>query len=243
MKRIFNYNADLNSGYIISTVYPKGYVFEGAALKPTLTFGYESFIFDDFNKAYTVTINGTTTDMTVEQKLEFTNACTTWTDTTYITAERTFEILQSERLLAFKQMFLTNVSTMSDGTSSDEMASWLKQEAQARAWKAYDPTPVAADVVTVIPATYDANGVELTAETTTTTSELVIPTAPLTPIIDAIIAGRAITGETKDTFTALVIEKADAYEYNYGLLLGKWHSKQLEVMSATTVDELNAISA
>jgi len=65
--------------------------------------------------------------------------------------------------------------------------------------------------------------------------------AALTSLIDALLVGRGM-GEAKADLVAKIIVKADAYKVFYGQILGKLHAKQKELSSATTIEELKAIT-
>lgn len=62
-----------------------------------------------------------------------------------------------------------------------------------------------------------------------------------TPMLNAIIISRGLNEAITD-FSALVIGYADAYEADYGSLLGKYQKLSKNIDSATTVDEVKLVS-
>jgi len=65
--------------------------------------------------------------------------------------------------------------------------------------------------------------------------------AVATPIIDAILATRNL-GETKQQFVDIVIRNADAYESQYGAMLGKFHKLSKAILDASTIVVVESIS-
>ncbi len=63
-----------------------------------------------------------------------------------------------------------------------------------------------------------------------------------TPFVDALLIGRSIEGETKESLINLIIAKADNYKVFYGQQLGMFHAKQKAIENATTVEELKTIA-
>ncbi|MDD3468234.1 MAG: hypothetical protein PHE67_13890, partial [Campylobacterales bacterium] len=63
-----------------------------------------------------------------------------------------------------------------------------------------------------------------------------------TPLIDALLAARNIQGETKTDLCNKIIMKADAYAVAIGESLGIQQSKEKQAESATTLDDLDAIT-
>lgn len=139
------WNANDTAGYIVNDIYPKGYVFEDPLLKPILAnTAYESLIYDELTNTYTLIINSVETDMTAAQKIEVLNACSGWVDTTYIYEELAFDIHVKNKKTALKAFFNTSVEQMVPNVTAHEMASWRKQEEEARAWvvDTTAPTPM-----------------------------------------------------------------------------------------------------
>tara|TARA_R110000868_G_scaffold244257_2_gene500398 strand:+ start:85 stop:702 length:618 start_codon:yes stop_codon:yes gene_type:complete len=65
--------------------------------------------------------------------------------------------------------------------------------------------------------------------------------AVATPFVDALLAGRSLAGETKQTLVDVIIIKADLYAAAYAGLLGKFHRLTKEIEVATTKAEVLAV--
>jgi len=120
--------------------------------------------------------------------------------------------IDANKYLAFKKRIKTSeivgkheeiVQAMIGQVPNEELASWPKQEEQARAWNA-DNTVV-------------------------------------TPLIDGLLTGRAIAGETKQILVDKIIQNADAYEAAYAPVLGNYQSKMKLITAATTSTQVDAI--
>ncbi|MDD3463285.1 MAG: hypothetical protein PHW07_06545 [Sulfurospirillaceae bacterium] len=70
----------------------------------------------------------------------------------------------------------------------------------------------------------------------------VLDTEIQTPFIDALLTGRNIEGETKESLINIIITKADNYKAFYGQQLGRLHVKQKLIENATSVEELKFIT-
>ena len=137
MKYQLTWNPDTESGFVMNDVYKKGYAFEGIPLKPLMeTINYEAVVYDTINDIYKITISGTTTDMTDEQKLEAQNACFLWIDNTYIPTAQALEIYRKNKYKSFKNMFSGKIEALAPRTPFHEMASWQVQESEAKRWDA-----------------------------------------------------------------------------------------------------------
>jgi len=95
------------------------------------------------------------------------------------------------------------IRDLAGNTDSAEMASWTKQETEARAWTA------------------DNNAI--------------------TPLIDNLLIGRNIAGETKALLVTTIIAKANGYAQGYALVLGQYHAKQKQLEACTTVEQVLAL--
>lgn len=118
-------------------------------------------------------------------------------------ASEQFTEAKNAKLAELSKAYQDSIRAMTGNTDSAEMASWTKQEAEARAWVADNNT--------------------------------------LTPIIDNLLIGRSIAGESKASLVNTIIAKADGYAQGYALVLGMYHAKQKQLAACTTVAEVVAL--
>ena len=133
-KYISKWDADLESGYVLNTIYTKGYVFEGLEQKPKLTFEYESLVYDEVLNVYIVTINGVQRDLTDEEKAAVKNTAINYTDTRYLDKPQTLQMRKENLLKAIVDGFNHDVKGLAGVTPSHEMDSWKTQEEEALAY-------------------------------------------------------------------------------------------------------------
>lgn len=62
-----------------------------------------------------------------------------------------------------------------------------------------------------------------------------------TPFIDALLAARSFSGETKSNLVSKILAKSADYKSYYGSVLGKFHNRIKAIADATTVSEIKAI--
>lgn len=132
-KIILKWNQELESGYVLNNVYPKGYVFEGVAQKPILHIDYQDVNYDESVDVYTLTINESTRIMTDEEKSLVKAVAVKFTDTRYV-GTKTVQDKKLELLTALTSGFNYHVSGLAGGTPSHEMDSWVTQQAEAEAY-------------------------------------------------------------------------------------------------------------
>lgn len=153
---------------------------------------------------YYVDLNNHVQSFTEAQLLLVESACTSWVQPLGQEGNPTVAQAKLSKKHKYVSEFELTISSMVgvDVTTS-EMASWTKQEAEARAWTA------------------DNNAV--------------------TPLIDNLLIGRNITGETKASLVDTIIAKADGYAQGYALVLGMYHAKQKQLEACTTVEQILAL--
>lgn len=133
MKYILKWNQELESGYVLNEVYPKGYVFEDVSQKPILHIQYQDVNYDEAVDVYTLTINESTRVMTDEEKSFVKAVAVKFTDTRY-GGTKTVQDKKSELLTAMTAGFTHNVEGLAGFTPSHEMDSWDTQQAEAEAY-------------------------------------------------------------------------------------------------------------
>lgn len=126
------WNGDKNSGYIENQIYPEGLQITDPYMKPVIEgYDYESVNFDEETEVYTITIAGETSEITIEQEHEIIMACVTWVPITFAD-----DVAQCK--LNIEAIFNTRIAIVTENATPEEIASWDKQEAEARAWLADD---------------------------------------------------------------------------------------------------------
>jgi len=132
---IYQMTWDSSTGYIKNDTYPNGYEFDSKELKPVLPgVDYESLDYDEYNNVFNFTIDGTVNEMTTAVKAVVLGICMAWTDVDYIAPA--FETQVEKRKELIEVAFIDNITKITIGITSLEIASWTKQEEEARAWVA-----------------------------------------------------------------------------------------------------------
>lgn len=190
MVNILTWFAPSNNGAFQKTA-ELGIFSDMLTVKPTFSFEFTSMEYIEQANRYM--IDGI--PMTEEQKAE----CLA-----VINAHQVgIEWYKQVKLGQFSGAYQSAITAMAWNTDSAEMASWTKQESEARAWVADNNT--------------------------------------LTPLIDNLLIGRSIAGETKESLVNTIIAKADGYAHGYALVLGMYHAKQKQLEACTTVEEILAL--
>lgn len=190
MTNILTWYAPSNNGAFQKTA-ELGIFSDSLNVKPTFSFEFTSMNYIEQNNTFD--IDGI--PMTEEQKTEVLEKI----NATEVPIEWYRNVKQGQ----FSGAYQAAIRAMAGNTDPAEMASWTKQEAEARAWVA------------------DNNAV--------------------TPIIDNLLIGRSINGETKASLVNTIIAKADGYAHGYALVLGMYHAKQKQLEACTTVAEILAL--
>jgi hypothetical protein len=190
MTNILTWYAPSNNGAFQKTS-ELGIYSDMLAVKPTFSFSFTNMNYIEQNGTFD--IDGV--PMTDAQKSEVLGAINS------ISAP--LEWYRNVKQEQYSGAYQAAIKAMAGNTDSAEMASWTKQETEARAWTADNNT--------------------------------------LTPLIDNLLIGRNIAGETKAALVATIIAKADGYAQGYALVLGMYHAKQKQLEACTTVEQILAL--
>lgn len=146
-----NYDGKQKNGIIFNDKYTKGAMYLGAEFKPNTTFSYDSMQYSEvFEGLNYVELDGIKRVMTIDEESEVKALATTWTQPLGQEGNPTLEQARLSRQSKLTNDFNTAVVALSDA-QPHEMASWRKQEEQARAWNA-DNT-IATPIIDAILAT------------------------------------------------------------------------------------------
>lgn len=131
-----SYFSNTESGIVYNEKYPEGVTYRGVELKPSLSFNYDSFQYSELYVGINyIELNGIKRIFSDEELDEIINLATDWVQALgqegNPTLEQAKETSQNKLASDFNSAVL-NIST----ALPHEMASWRKQEEQARAWNA-----------------------------------------------------------------------------------------------------------
>lgn len=192
MINILTWHAPSNNGAFQKSA-ELGIFSDMLTVKPTFSFAFTSMNYVEQSNTFDIDGN----PMTAAQKAEVLAKI----NATVAPLEWYRNVKQGQ----FSGAYQAAIKAMAGNTDSAEMASWTKQEAEARAWVADNNT--------------------------------------VTPLIDNLLIGRSIVGETKESLVNTIIAKADGYAQGYALVLGMYHAKQKQLEACTTVAEILALGA
>jgi hypothetical protein len=129
-----SYDGKQNNGIIFNLTYQNGALYNGAELKPALSFIFDSFQYSEvFDALDYVELDGVKRVMTEDEALEVKALALTWIQPLGQEGNPTLEQAKLSQQSKITNDFNTAVVAISDALPH-EMTSWRKQEEQARAW-------------------------------------------------------------------------------------------------------------
>lgn len=134
-----SYDGKRENGIIFNEAYPWGAIYHGAEHKPGLSFSYHSFeCFPEKNILWLKTSTGERRKISAEEKTEILNLAESWVQPLGQEGNPTEAQKKAKELAEAARQLDIESRQLTHAVPYQEMISWQKQEAEARALKA-DP--------------------------------------------------------------------------------------------------------